>query len=284
MTVAIVTDSSCCLPQHLIREHNIIVVPISYEIDGDIFRDGDLPASEFYTRLESAKRPPKTQTPAPGDFMTAYRSALESGATGVICVTLPESYSGTHRAAASAAAIAASEIPQLRITVIDSGGLAMVHGFAVLAAAEAVRAGADDVAIQARVAQRVTSAGLVGAVESTRYLARSGRVPVVFHWAASALHLRPVFAAEGTSTRSLGVARTVDLANEKMMAYITRITAPGAPLNVGIMHANAPDHAVRFTATLREHFNLGNVLMTEFTPVMGIHTGPGLVAVAFYEE
>src|SRR5712691_7139294 len=101
MTIAVVTDSSACLPAELAAQHGISVVPLVVTIDGEQWRDGDMGGREFYDRLRSSRRA-TTAAPAPGEFLEAIRRARASGATGVLCLTLFSKYSGTFASAVSA--------------------------------------------------------------------------------------------------------------------------------------------------------------------------------------
>src|SRR5439155_23893877 len=125
--VAVVADSSACLPPHLLQQHSITIVPLAFLLDGEVYHDGRLSSREFYQRLESARRPPTTTAPAPGEFLDAFRRARDDGAGGVLCLTLSSAFSGTHSAALNAAELAASELPGLPVRVLDTGGLAMTH-------------------------------------------------------------------------------------------------------------------------------------------------------------
>ena len=280
-TIAVVTDSSACLPPALAAEHGIAVVPLAMLVDGELFHDGALSSDDFYARLEAARKPPTTTSAAPGEFLEAFRAAHAAGSREVLCLTLSSRYSGTHSSAVNAGKMAAAELPDLRVEVVDTGGIAMTHGFAVLAAARAARGGGslDDAAAAAR---RVGEAAhLVGALATTRYLAKSGRVPWIVHWAASALRIKPVLASNGNGVGAVGRARTPAQANARLLRYVDQ-KPHGAPLHVAVMHAAAPARAEELAALVKERFAPAELLVTEFTAVMGIHTGPGFVGLAFY--
>src|SRR2546422_5240687 len=136
MTIAVVTDSSACLPAELAGQHGIVVVPLAVVIDGDQWRDGEIDAREFYDRLRPSRRA-TTAAPAPGEFMEAIRVARDSGAAGALCLTLSAEYSGTFGAAMSARQLASSEWPDFSVRVVDTRCLALGHGYCVLAAARA---------------------------------------------------------------------------------------------------------------------------------------------------
>lgn len=279
--VAVVTDSSACLPADLLGEYGIIVVPLSFLLNGELYRDGDLSPAEFYRRLSAARGPIATNAPAPGEFIEAFRKAQERGAEAVLCLTLASEFSGTHSSAVNAARMAQTELPGLSIEVADSGALAMAHGFAVLAAARVAAAGGslEEAAAAARdVAGR---AQMVGALETMRFLARGGRVPWIVHWAASLLRIKPVLAFSGGRVRAVARARTMVRAMNRMLDYMAANLKPGEPVYAAVMQAGAPDRAEDLARRVQERFAPAQLLMTEFTSVMGIHTGPGFVGLAF---
>jgi DegV family protein with EDD domain len=279
--VAVVTDSSACLPDDLVREYGITIVPLALLFDGDLYHDGALSSAEFYERLAACRKPPSTTSPAPGEFLEAFRRLHASGVREIVCLTLSSRYSGTYSAARNGAEMAERELPGLRLRVVDTNGLAMTHGFAVLAAARAIRGGAA-AEEAAEVAESVgKNAHLVGVLETTRYLARSGRVPWIVHWAASALSIKPILAATGTEIGPIARVRTIAKGIERMIQYVADHSA-GNALHVAVMHANAPERAEDLASKVRVRFTPVELLVTEFTSVMGIHTGPGFVGLAFY--
>ena len=105
--VAVVADSSSCLPSDLIQRHGIITVPLSFLFDGQLYYDGTLSNCDFYDRLRASHRLPTTSSPAPGQFLEAFRQARQAGASAALCLTLSANYSGTYGSAAAAADLAA---------------------------------------------------------------------------------------------------------------------------------------------------------------------------------
>ena len=282
--VAIVTDSSSCLPAELIEKHCIAVVPLAFTFDETLHYDGALSSHDFYSRLRASRRFPTTTAPAPGQFLEAFHRVHQSGAQAVLCLTLPATYSGTYSCALDAKNLAAQELPGFPVRVVDTHGLAMSHGFAVLAAARAVEAGAnlDEAAAAAEaVSARVH---LVGALDTMRYLAKSGRVPWIVHWASALLQIKPILAADAEKVEGVGRARTSARALAQLLRYLEARTQPVAPLHVAVMHADAPDTAQKLAQSVRQRFAPAELIVTEFTSVMGIHTGPGFVGLAFYSE
>jgi DegV family protein with EDD domain len=279
----IITDSSASLPAAVLEHEQIVAVPISVVFDGDVYSDGSLSPAEFYQRLEETRGRPTTSSPSPGEFIEAFRKACDDGAAAVLCLTMSARLSGTHRVAETAAEICREELPGFPIRVVDTGGLAMTHGFAVLAAARALAAGATiDEAAEA--ATRVGSQGeLVGALQTMRYLAKGGRVPWIVHWAAAALQIKPVLAWSNGDVRAVARVRTMDRALDRVVEYVAN-HAGSRDLRIAVMHASAPAFAELLAERIRECIGSGDVMITEFTTGMGVHTGPGFAGVAFYSE
>jgi DegV family protein with EDD domain len=282
--IAVVADTSACLPPSLIEEYAITQVPLAYLIDGELYHDGQLTPEDFQQRLEAAKGAATTTVPAPGEFLDIFRRLHREGRDRILCLTLSSRYSGTYSAALNGAELASRELPGLTIRVVDTGGLAMTHGFAVLAAARAAASGAgldEAAAIATSVGDR---AYLVGPLDTMRFLVKSGRVPWIVNWAASLLDIKPVLAAAGGEVRSFGRARTMANALNRIMRYLEERAGPPEQLHVAVMHFGAPDRAEELANRVRECVHPAELHVTEFTPVMSVHTGPGFVGLAFYSD
>ena len=282
--VAVVTDSSACLPDDVLQELGIISVPLTFQFDGEQLQDGQLAPGEFYRRLDHSQKAPSTAAPAPAAFQDAFRRAQDAGATAVLCLTLAAEYSATYAAAVNAAEAAKTELPGVRVEVVDTGGLAMTHGFAVLEAARAAQAGAtlDEAAA---VARAVAGRGeMIGLLDTLRYLVKSGRVPWVVHMAASLLRIRPVIAFDGGKPRSIARVRAVARGMEEMARYLRRKAGSKEQMHVAVMHANAPERAAALAERVRRELDPAELVVSEFTAVMGVHTGPGFVGLAFYSD
>jgi fatty acid kinase fatty acid binding subunit len=279
--VAIVTDSSACLPADVICEYGIIVVPLAVHFDSEVIRDGEIPPDDFIQRLRTSERYPTTAAPAPGEFLDAFRTARAAGARAVLCLTLSSRYSGTYSSAVRARDLATQQLSGLEIRDVDTGGIAMAHGFAVLAAARAVRDGASLNDAAAAAERAGTRSNLVGLLDGTRYLAKSGRVPLVLHLAASALGIKPIIASTGGRIGAAGRVRTAEQGVERLVQFVKKKSAAGAPIRLAVMHAGAADRASDLAERARMLFEPVELLFTEFTPAMTVHTGPGFLGLAW---
>ncbi len=280
---AVVTDSSACLPPRLLEGLGIVTVPLGLLIGDEVHPDGALGPAELFRLADEAQRPVRTTSPAPAQFLDAYRQARDGGADTVLCLTLAAGYSGTYESAVTARGLAVAELPGLDVRIVDSGGLAMTHGFAVLAAARSLVAGASASEAAAEAIRVSGRARLIGLLGTMRYLARGGRVPWIVHWAAQLLRIRPLLAFAEGRTRSIGRVRTEEKGLVRLLDYVKAQTSGGA-IHAAVMHTEAAAAAGRLSEALCRELAPAELLQTDFTSVMAVHTGPGFVGLAFYED
>lgn len=265
MPVAIVTDSSACLPEDLARAHGIAVLPIAIHlVDADL-QDGMPAASERVYHALRAGEPVKSSAPSPDEYLAAIDGA---GAEEVLVVTPATEFTGMYRSASLAAELAGA-----RVIVHDSRTAAAAQGLVVLAAAEAAGAGLDEAARAAKDAS--ARAELVAALDGLEHITRSGRVPAFALGLARRLGVRPVFRFRDGEVERVGVPRSLDAAIDRIAREWSSRGGAGAP-RAAVFHAAAPDRA----GALRMRLG-GAALVTEFSPSMGIHTGPGVVGAAW---
>lgn len=281
--VVVLTDSDACLPADLARQLDIAIVPHGLIIDGQVYRDGDLTSAQFYSLLRAARRLPSTASPPPGAFLDAFKDAAQR-AEAALCITLSSKYSGTYNAALDAANRTKEELPGFSVRVLDSHSLAMCHGFVVMAAARAAAAGADLAAAAVAAEEVRQRAQLIGALDTLRYLAKSGRVPWAVHWATALLQIKPILLAQQDEVKALERVRTRQRALERLLYHLQQRVQGDEPLHVAVMHADAEADAQALAERIQQELRPAELVLTEFTSVMGIHTGPGLIAVAFYSD
>lgn len=277
--IAVVTDSAACLPPALVKQYGIRVVPFDLIWGDRVFQDGvDLTAAEFYERLQRSDVLPTTSQPSVGEFLKVYQS-LVGTCDGVVSIHVPATLTGTVRTAQ----LAAQEVPELPIRVLDCGTAVMAEGFVVLEAARAAEKGADLDAV-IRVAEEMSVRVRLYAILSTlTFLARSGRVPAVAAMLGTALQIQPVFTIRQGKVDIIASVRTNGRAIERILERM-KGDARGRPVHAAVFHAGILDDALALHETVADRFDCVELYVTEFTPVMGAHTGPGVLGVAFWAD
>jgi len=269
MSIRIVTDSTCDLPEEAVTEHGITVIPVYINIGDKSYLDNvEISRREFYERLPEYDPPPKTSAPGLGAFVKAYERLAAEGATEILSIHISASLSAILNVAHSAA----QAIRAARVTVFDSRQLTLGTGFLALAAASAAQAGHSMAEIVGLLKERVLRTYSFAALDTLEYLRRSGRMSRAQSSLGELLKIRPLltmYDGEMTVERTRTFKRTL----ERLDTLVHSL----APLEeLALLHANAREKA----EALWEQFQhlvpeLQRPFVVEVTPAIGAHVGPG---------
>jgi DegV family protein with EDD domain len=277
--VAVVTDSTATVPDDLLQELNIRVVPVLLLFGQQAYRDGvDIRPKEVYRLLRSGSRIPSSAAPSVGDFLRVYAGAAQE-ATGILSVHMSPKLSATF----SVARMAGRLVDGTTVRVFDCQTAAMGQGFVVLAAARAAARGAGLDEVLHRAEEIAAKVNMFFTLDTFEYLHRGGRIGGAAALMGSVLQIRPVlYLADG----HVAVFRRPRTKRRALRTILQQIEAEASagPLHAAVLHADTPDEAEELRNTIAQRFDCAELHVAEFTPVMGAHTGPGLVGVAFYAE
>jgi DegV family protein with EDD domain len=271
------TDMSLTLAERAAL--NVHVVPLIVTLGDRTYREGiDIAPDAFYRELESTELLPTTSQPSAGVFADLYRR-LAATDPDILSVHISSGLSGT----LSSAQAGAEMVPEARVTVVDTKTLTAASGWQVEAAARAAHAGWPLDAILALV-QRISDASTsLYTLKELRYLIHGGRISHMKGLVAQLLNLKPIIGVEkvrGTYVQR-GQARSIEGAIRGLVDLIEREHGTGTRLRAQVMHSSNPEGA----RSLREA--IAARLQCEFLPdgvlslVLGAHTGPSLIAVAY---
>jgi DegV family protein with EDD domain len=280
--IALITDSTCDIPENLIQQYDIAVVPEVVIWGEEVLRDRvDITPEVFYQRLETDKLHPSTTLPSPSDFERIYKDACAGGAQGILMLTVSSAMSGTYQLAKQV-----GEQMDVPVHVIDSKGPTMSLGWQVLAAARAREAGAaieGMIAAAERVRQTLVQ---IVCLDTLEYLHRGGRIGSATKFIGSLLDLKPlvqinhqtglVEAGGRARTRRKSIDMLVDLFFEKL--DITK------NLHIAVLHGNALEEARALVERIRQEYAPLELLVNITGPVLGINTGPRALALCGYTD
>lgn len=275
--VAIVTDSSPNIPEHLIKENHIHVVPLNVIWGEESYYDGvEITNAEFYTRLETDKVMPSTSQPSVAEFEVLFRSLYQDGYE-ILGSFLSEDLSGT----ISSATQAKKMLPEATIEIVNSKSLAMAHGFQVLAAAKAANNGSS-LAECKRIAEDARSrSGVIFVLDTLEFLHRGGRVGGAKRFVGTLLNVKPVLTVEDGLIVPLDSVRTQKKALEAIVSLIEEKTKGHKNIHLASLHANNPETAQFILDEAAERISPVENVFAELSPVLGTHAGPGAVGLAY---
>jgi DegV family protein with EDD domain len=270
LKLGIVTDSTSDLPQHIIDEHGIEVVPAVLVIDGNSYSDGKgISREEYYTRLPEMKESPTTAAPSTGDFAERFQKLFDSGCDHILSIHAAVELT----AIVSVARMAAHEFRE-RITVLDSGSLTLGLGFQVLAAVQAKMDGVSLEGILDAIRLTRERTKVMAALDTMEYLRRSGRVPGAVAALGGLLRIKPIVELLNGEVKPLGAVRTTRQAGERIFNSLREL---GPLSHLAILHTNAEDRARQLLDELMETVSRSiprDILMVNVTTVIGTHVGP----------
>ena len=276
--IAIVTDSTVCLPPELVQRYGIHVVPTCIHRGQEAFHDGvDITQKQVYQWLREGYRLGTSQ-PSVGEFMEVFKEVSRK-AEAIVSILASADLSGVYNSAFNAA----KSLAGFPIQVIDSCTISMAHGFVVLAAARAAQAGATFTEVVEAAKAMIPRVNLLAVLETLEYAHRSGRIPAIAALAGSLLRINPVLEVKDGRITIFARARTKRKALERMIEE-TKKRVGDSLMHVAILQADVLEEAKRLKERMTTHFNCAELHIAEIPAVLGVHTGPGALGLAFYKE
>jgi len=273
MSIRIVTDSTCDLPEEIVHRYAITVIPLTINVGDQSFLDGvDLTRSEFYARLPTFNPHPTTTAPGPDAFKQAFERLSDEGAQAILSIHISETLSAT----VNAARIAAEQFKRIPVTVLDSGQLSLGLGFIVERAAQLAESGKDALEIMMALGHLMKRTYVFAALKTLEYLRRSGRMSFALAKFGELLQLKPLL------HMNMGKAdahrtRTQKRATARLLEWLAKY-APYEKL--AIVHAGVQEEAEVLSRETNVCFPQNEVLITQITPVLGAHLGIGALGFA----
>ena len=276
--IRVVTDSSSDVPSELAAQSGIEVVPLTIRFGDDEFVDrSDLSTASFWDKLVAADRLPETAAPSAGLFEERYRSMIDEGASGIVAITISSELSGTYQSAVIAAERLAGAVP---IRVIDSQNVGMALGLPVREAARFAAGGASIDEVASHSMDAIASTNIVGALDTLEYLKRGGRMGSAQAFFGDLLKIKPLITIENGAVAPLGRVRT---RSKAIAALEERIAAIGPRIRAASVFHGAAQDVDSVVGRIEHHLDVP-VIVTMLGAVVGTHTGPGTIGVAYLTD
>lgn len=271
--IRVVTDSSCDLPDEVAATHRIEIVPLTVRFGDREYVDRvGLTREDFWSQLRISSQLPETSAPSAGNFRERFARLAADGADGIVVVCLSSNLSATYQAAV----IAAEQTTAVPVKVLDSLNVSMALGFQVLEAARAAARGENLEQVTAAALAARDSSSFVAALDTLEYLQRGGRVGSTQAFLGGLLNIKPMITVENGVVAAVGRVRTRTKAIAKL---VERASMLGTGVEeVAILTGDSPDvgdFRQQLSAVIPVH------LIAEVGPVVGTHTGPGVLGIAY---
>ncbi len=281
--VAVVVDSAASVPDEFRASALTYIAPMRLHVGDATYRDGvDISSADFYQRQRENARQIRTSAPTPADFLDAYRAAAEV-AESALTILVSSAFSAAGRSAELARQKFSETYPEFQIRILDSQSAAGGQGLVAWEASKTSLAGCGLDQTEARALEIRRRVRLIAYVDTLYYLWRGGRVAGIAHLGTSLLKLKPIFELRQSQVLTLAKPRTASRAGEKMIELMADRVG-NSTVHAIIMHVLAKEQALLLRDAVEERFDCAESFVTEFTPVMGAHIGPGMVGAAFWAE
>lgn len=272
MAVRVVTDSACDLPPEICEANGITVVPLTIRFGEEEFVDRiELTNAQFWDRLRASSQLPETAAPSVGAFEETFRRLADEGADGIVCVCLSSQLSATLQSAQLGAKALEGVCP---VAVIDSLSASMGIGSLALHAAQRAAAGRGFDEIVAEIEDFRSRQRLFALVDTLEYLHKGGRIGGAKALVGSVLSIKPIITVVDGRVEEAGKVRT----RSKGLRFLLDKVKESPVESINVMHSQAPD-VQEFVDELRPLVPGIDVVVGEIGPVVGVHTGPGVIGV-----
>lgn len=278
--ITIITDSTAYIPEALCAQYHITMLPQILIWGDETFRDGvDIQPADFYQRLANASVMPTSSQISPGTFQDAFQQALDAGHE-VLAVLISQKLSGTLASATQARQAFPADAP---IEIVDSHSTAMAMGFQALQAARAIEQGASLQEAHQIIERSRAHSGVIFTPETLEFLHRGGRIGGASRLLGTAFNIKPILDLNDGHIEPLEKVRTFKRAQQRLLEIVDE-RAQGAPIHIGVIHANVPDKAEALLAEIRQRLNVVEDMVVPVSPVIGTHVGPGTVGITYLIE
>ncbi|MDY6846912.1 MAG: DegV family protein [Chloroflexota bacterium] len=275
--VAIITDSSAYLPQNLVDVLGIHVVPLTLHWEDQTFRDGiDIQAEAFYERLSNANNIPTTSQTPVDVFEKLFQKLLDED-YAVFAMLISSGISGT----VDSALQAKKSFPDAPLEVLDSQLVSMALGFMVLTVARAAKDGASLEECVALAKATFPKIGVYFTVDTLKYLNKGGRINTAKRLLGAALDVKPIMEIRDGKIELLESVRSRKKSLERMLELVERDISQHEHVRISTFHAAAENDCQKLMDEAVSRFSPIETIMTYVSPVIGSHTGPGTVSIAY---
>lgn len=288
-SVRVVTDSTSDMPPDLLRQHDVVVVPLTIFFGKEAFRDGvDIRARDFYRMLSESEHHPSTQPPAEEVFYEHYHDIIEEQDIVSVHISTKLSQTAEHaRKAAMRGIRSFDHLPPERhncaLEVVDTSSVSMGVGLMSVFAARMAARDEKVFAIAQRIRDMSKRIHILFAVDTLDFLVKGGRIGKARAVVGKFLGIKPILGVVDGEVTAIDKARGGRRVHPRIVQLVSERIDPKKPIVMGVAHAQAPVWADRLAKLMSRHFKVSETILSDIGPVVGTHAGPGCVGTVVFQ-
>lgn len=272
MSIRIVTDSACDLPDDVVERYGIEIVPLNIRFGDEEFVDRfELDVESFYDKLASHAALPETSAPAPGRFQEAFEKQAAAGADTVLCINLASGLSATMESAQQAA-----KNVDVDVRVIDTQTVSGAIGLSCIEAAQAAEAGKSADEIVADLTEKAERTHIFGALNTLENLKKGGRIGGAQALVGNMLAIKPILQIAHGHVEEASKQRT----RKKAIGWLRDRALADDVEDLIVLNGFAADFD-EFVDMLAPKYDRKDLFIGTIGPVIGTHAGPGVIGIGF---
>jgi len=277
LAVRVVTDSTADMPSSLAQELGVSIVPLSVIFDSEVYKEGvDITHDLFYEKLVRAKDLPTTSAPSVGDFLEVYEPLLKE-TDEIVSIHISSKLSATYNNACQAAQHLADR--GARVEVVDSQSVSFGLTFMAAAAARAAAAGAGIEEVLETVQRVIPRVHIIVLLDTLEYVRRGGRIGRARAFLGTVLRVKPILSLRDGEVHPEERVRTKAHALDRIFQIVTSYRVKEAAIGYSTNAQEAEEMKRRLESALPG----AQLTVTRIGPVLGVHTGPGVLGVGILE-
>lgn len=283
MAIKIITDSTCYLPEELLKKYNIEILTLSISFkDSEIYRESEVTNEEFYRLMEEYNEFPKSSQPILSEVSDCFEKHIKAG-DSVVGVFLSSDMSGTYHSALMVREMVLENHPDGQIEIIDSRSNSMQLGYAVLEGAEAVERGENIQGVVNAIKDNIKRSKFIFSPDTLDYLKKGGRIGNANALIGKILQIKPILTVLDGKTTTLDKVRTKKKALKRMLDEVLKEKEKFGLQKIIVHHINCEEEGRAFGDILEKHLNM-KIDVTPIGPVIGTHVGPGALGIVYCTE
>ncbi len=282
--IAIITDSVACLNKEQQEKYQIEIVPVNVRFEGKVYRDWiDLSPTQAYEFMEKNPDDYATSAPSPGDFLAAYKKKAQEGKKEILCLTLSQKLSATWNSARIAKELASSELPDVRIEVVNTNTGAGGQALLCLTAARAAEEGKNLDEIVKLIEDLKGKTRVFLLLETIRYIYRSGRVPEAASKIGALLPLKPILKLSEGTIHVAGAAISRQKGIDKLLEILQNDWDQNMS-EIALTHSGDLPETEKVKERIVSQFPAAKIFISELSPVLGYFAGRGVLSISFFAK